>query len=756
LRERVGVARGKDLLQAGQWKLRLRGIERLAANGTDDAVELIADALQPGSAVRTDARTRLAAVRALAPHARQDEVRQALQRVLNGVRAGAPESELDVLARTTAALVLAKAGAEAPRAAKEQEKSADEDDPEEEGLEADDDDDDDESERKSRRADDDDDDDDDDAKKKRKRKRKPERPRDKVVTPLVAAVIGRGRTGELARAALLAYPPDSLRSFLRGKKKLSVAVIELLGDLGDVRAIGTLRRQMRRKGDRAKVAAVVALAKLGDGNAARHARVWLGLSSPRPNMRVAATEALTLLDTRDAPAAIAKLLAAAVTRNHGLRLAQRSLSPSLVPTLAAVVDAPVSVREKAVATAIIARIGGARAVPALLKLLSNPQLATSAAFGLASARPVAASHALQRALSSAGAGAPRRLVLRACLVRWLKLGQEVEGLAAALRAALGSKDPADRAVAAFGLAVLGRETVPALLSSAEAEVRYAAARAALALGPKAIAALTPALVKGGAGEQPNRDTVAAGLAMLVAPAAVSTTRLAQWAERGDSLSALAAYRLAARDSRSFRGRLKRLFEGSDATIRLHVAMGLALSPEPDAVSLLTDAYRFEVDNMVRRVIVRSLSVRSERLRLATLRLASELDPDPWARAMARSALAGRQHKLVLPPNGKEVAWISLRANAAEQRSRIDMREGQLFRVDGLSLPVISDPDGVLLVAGLNELGKVSFRVSRPRPAPVAPPTAPTSPKAEPAPTAPSSAPTTPPSAASTSSATPPG
>jgi len=656
LRERLGVPRATELLVAPSLEDRARGIERLGADGSEEALEALVEAMAPGSAVRANPKTLLLAVRAAAPHAAEDEVRSVLVSVLSSVRAGSPETALDALVRMTAALALAKAGTK------------------------------------------------------------------ETLTPLVTAVISGGRMGDMARQALLAYPPASLETLIHGfKKGLSPNVVELLGDLGDPRAIGVLRYQLKHKSFDLRAAAAVALAKLGDETAAIKARKWLegnkGLS-----MRQAAVEALMVLDAQDAPAAIAKLLGDAKTRAHGLGLAERALSPALVPTLVAVVEAPVTQAEKARAASIIGQIGGARSVAALKQLLAAPELATTAAFGLAVASGGEARALLERALVSSKPGPARRLVLRAGLVRFVRLGERLAGLGDALAAALAAKDPADRAVGSFGLALLGERTVASLMASQHPEIRHAAARAALVLGPSAMAALDDALaagaatadaapLSGGTGDEPTDEAVVASLALLVGAPRVSTTRLARWAELGGPLAPMAAYRLAVRDSKLARSRLRRLLAGTDPVVRLHALLGLAASPEKDAVSLLTGAYRFEADPQVRRAILRALSVRSEKHREATLALARDLDPDGTARALGRAALAGRQFRLELPPNGRQVAWVALRANSEQQKNRVVSRLAQIQRADGLTLPLAAAPDGVLIVPGLSDLGSLSVRLA---------------------------------------------
>jgi hypothetical protein len=652
LRERIGVRRGTELLVAPTWEERVRGIERLATDGSDEAVEALVDAMADGSPVFANLKTRLAGVRALAPHADDSEVRAALVRSLSGNASGSgrnddggPDDPLDALVRATAAMALARADTR-------------------EGA-----------------------------------------------TALLSKMLEGGASGEAARAALLAHPPASLVPLVRGfKKRISAPTVELLGDLGDPRAIGVLRRVLKTSKGAVREAAVVSLAELGDSTAAATARAWLGAAKPTRSQRLAATEALVALDAPDAPRAIAALLTRAATRSLAFELAERSLSPALVPTLAAVVKAPLGQSERLRATAILGRIGNPEAARVLLGLLAVPELATAAAFGLAWSRSDLARLGLARALAAAAPGAAHRLVLRAALVRYLALDERVAGLSAALEAALASDDAADRAVGAFGLAITRARSLRSLLADGRPELVHAAARAALALDAAALAALTDKL-QASLGASDDVTAVAMGLALLLDAQAVPTSALAARAEAGGPLAPLAAMRLAARDSQLYRGRLVRLLEGTDPLVRLHVALGLAASPEKDAVSLLVAAYRFEPDADVRRAILRALSQRSEGRRQPTLEVARDLDPDAAVRGLARSALAGRRLEPRPPPEGRQVMWIALRANSEAEKGSVASRLAVLVRADGLALPVVTDPDGALLVPGLDGSGRVSLRLA---------------------------------------------
>ena len=224
------------------------------------------------------------------------------------------------------------------------------------------------------------------------------------------------------------------------------------------------------------------------------------------------------------------------------------------------------------------------------------------------------------------------------------------------------------------------------------------------------------------GERPDAITIAAGAALLAQPdgAGLPTLLLASWAEGGGPLAPLAARALPSRDDEALRGRIKRLLEGSDPVVRAHVALGLALDPEPSAVSLLTDAYRFEEDARVRRAIVRALSKRTEVQRRAALTLARDLDPDDSVRGLARAALEGRDLDPTLSSTRgveprRSVAWVTVRSNDAPRDGSDGSdapRALRLVRSDGLAVPMLADPDGILLAPGL-PAGPMSLDLDRP-------------------------------------------
>ncbi|WP_437686801.1 HEAT repeat domain-containing protein [Sorangium sp. So ce176] len=662
LRGSLGVPVAERLLASSDPEARLRGIERLGAIGTEEAVSALLAALEQGAPGARDPRARLAAVRALAPHAARDSVRQLLSRELSegGAPARSAASPLGELLRGTAALALARSG--------------------------------------DRRA----------------------------LGALVNAIVQGGAAGEAAARALRAYPPASLQLLLGSRKRLEPALVAFLGELGDLRAIGALR-PMLEGGDRAaQVAAARALARLGDEAALARARAWL--RSPEPGLLEATAEILVHLGAPEAPDAVAALLGSERARLEGLRLAELAPSERLAPALARALPLlPEDARPRVVAA--IGRAGSAEAARQLRGLLERPELATAAAFALATTPGAEARAAVAEMIEGARAAKDadlRRLGLRAGVVRGLVLGDAPEALEGRLLAALAApRGSSDRAVGVFGAVALGLrdagEVVGACSPAAcDRAAVHAAARGALARGERALAALAPLFAglaaPGGGGAAagsddaaPDAAAISAGVALLAAPrgGAVATSRLAALAEAGGPLAPLAARALAARDDEVVRGRLKRLLEGSDPVVRAHVALGLGSDPMPDSVSLLARAYRFEDDPAVRRAIVRGLSRRAEVQRTRALLTARDLDPDEGVRALARAALSGAPRSPTSgaldaprPALATGVVWVAIVPNDRSAAASASSRPARLVRPDGVAVPVVADPDGVLLVPGV--------------------------------------------------------
>ncbi|MFO0592491.1 MAG: HEAT repeat domain-containing protein [Polyangiaceae bacterium] len=695
IREFFGVPIARRLLWSDDAEDRIRGIERLGSLGTDDAIDALVSVLESGGTASTDTKARLVAVRVLAAHTDKEPVRQVLVRELStavGPEARGTVSPLQSLLRKTAALALARAGTK------------------------------------------------------------------KTTEPLLQAVERGGLAGDAASMALRAYPPASLESFFDEKKKLPPSQIAFLGDLGDLRAIEKLRpliadadKDKEKDKDKDKesdvrLAAVVALAKLGDETALATVRPWLKRGDPR--LLKAATEVLVYLGAPETGAAISALLASDVTRDAGLTLALRSPSRALAEPLSKALE-KLGADDKPRAIAALGRVGGPDAVKYLALEVEKtfgggddtkkddakkdaksskkeakdakdsapkdgskvPELALGALFALATMPGDDAKGAIDKLLADPRAAkddAFSHAVVRAGIVRFVVRGEAPAALASRLEKWATSKDDTSRAIAALGQVATGAKSAADVIASCtekkcDEPVLRAAARGALARGGDALAPFMDLLEKpwarGSDLAKPSRMAVAAAVGLLANPGGrgVPTSTLAAWAEGGGPLSPLAARALPTRDDDVTRGRIKRLLEGSDPVVRAHVALGLGKDPEKDAVTLLVNAYRFEDDAQVRSAIVRALSERKEPQRVATLETARALDPDDGVRALARAALTGRA---LTPTNavGQAAAWIAIEDNDAGGKPTA--RSGRVVRSDGVAVPFVADPDGVLLVPGL--------------------------------------------------------
>jgi cellulose synthase operon protein C len=109
LKNELGLDGARRLLLSDDRAQRLRAFEKLSVIHSEAALELLGKALDAGGAAR-DGHERLAAVRALAPHARLPIARAALVRALAAPASLERADPLLALARQTAALALGRSG----------------------------------------------------------------------------------------------------------------------------------------------------------------------------------------------------------------------------------------------------------------------------------------------------------------------------------------------------------------------------------------------------------------------------------------------------------------------------------------------------------------------------------------------------------------------------------------------------------------------------------------------------------------------
>jgi hypothetical protein len=191
--------------------------------------------------------------------------------------------------------------------------------------------------------------------------------------------------------------------------------------------------------------------------------------------------------------------------------------------------------------------------------------------------------------------------------------------------------------------------------------------------------------------------LAVGLADARAADLAPTPLLLELAHGAGPASLLAASALAARKDADLQPLVRELLTSGDPWLRAHALLGLSRARAADALGLIENAYRFEPDPTVRHAAVVALSRRPESVKLRTLALAAELDASRTVREAARLALSG----LALGDGvgGPETLWLELSKNpglSAQARPAVQVRAGS-----GLALPAVADPDGVIVLSGMD-------------------------------------------------------
>jgi cellulose synthase operon protein C len=513
---------------------------------------------------------------------------------------------------------------------------------------------------------------------------------------LVGLVRQGGAPGVAAGRALAAYPPERLESVLGARAPVSMAVVDLIEQLGDLRGLELLRRAVRGGEPATRARALEVMAALGDGEAGLIARQWA--TADDPIARLAAARALVRSSPAEGRALLASLLADGKTRDEALDVALAAPGPELAPALIPLATRSAAPDARSKAITALGRGGGAGAADALASLLGQADVAHEAGLSLALSPGGEARAAIAAALRDP---ARRVAALRAGAARAAALRDAPPGLADAAEEAFRAGG-AGRGAAAFAWVVTRarRAADPALLR--EDDLVPSVARASLALGntsPDGPTSLLDALAALPAlpavqGEARRRDAL--GVALVARPdgGAIPTATLLAWVEGGGAIAPLAARALAARDEEGTRARLVALASSGDPQLRAHVALGLGRSPEPDAAGRLASAYTFEPDPLVRRAVLRALGRRTEPVRRLTLEQAASFDPDAGARAIARAGLQGRIVADVA--RGEMVGWAQIsgpEALAGQASFRWE-------RPEGLVVPVVPDADGALMVPGL--------------------------------------------------------
>lgn len=518
---------------------------------------------------------------------------------------------------------------------------------------------------------------------------------DESVAALAATLARGGPPAEAAARALIAHPPRTITAFGGPSAPMSPRAAEVLGDLGDARAIPALRRALEAPADAPDgaapppaliAAATLALAKLGDARALSSARK-LASSSDDATRRIGIS-ALVLAHAPEASSSIADALGDDARRSDALEWAARAPTPALAPRLAEIARAGGEPGGRAIA--VLGRIGDDASVATLAALVGDAERGDGATFALALVRGRAARDAISVALASTHP-ATRRRALRAATLRAFALDDEPGRTGTAIASLASSSDASDRAVAAVAALVTARADAGALVASDDAAVVRAVARAAPALGHDALAACGARLATGL--DPTTRAALGVALVDLEIAARFSTPTLRAWVDEGGALAPLAARALAARDDDGDRARIDAWLGGPDLVVRAHVALGLGASARATASARIAAAFDVETYPHVRRAFARALASRDEPpARRARERIAL-LEPDAATRRLAAAATAKEG-----PGRGAAPAWLRIARDDAGADASVVV--GRLVRADALALPLVADPDGVALVLAL--------------------------------------------------------
>lgn len=511
--------------------------------------------------------------------------------------------------------------------------------------------------------------------------------------PAALSALGRalrkpGHAAELAKQALIEYPPQDLSPMLHAPGAPTRELCEALGALGDQRAESFLRDIVRRGAPDARAAAALALLRLGSSEVIELSRHWLR-SERQPVLLAAAAEILCRAGHADATSALSQLAERDATRDLALKLLLQTDGRVTAP---AVFDAGTAAEHASGLFEVFAR-GPRWGTSRLEAALQQPETAGLALYALSRVAGAAPRERLEKALAQP---ALRSLSLRALALRHVRLGDDSAPTAALAAQLLGSQQPQERAAAALARALIIPGALPALLASSDPIVVRAVAR--LALQGESARAAAMRLVR-------ERDPVlrtALGVALVDPGAAelVPTPILLELTHDAGPASLLAAAALSSRKDAELLPLIRELLGSADPWLRAHTLLGLSRAREADVLGLIEGAYRFEADESVRHAAIVALSRRPEPVKLRTLRLAAELDGSRAVRQAARLALSG--HALGDGSLGLDSIWLELLRTPRLEASALPAAQVRVGY--GLALPLVADPDGVVAVAGVDPAG----------------------------------------------------
>lgn len=651
VRAHVGTDYAARLLRSTDPDERIRGIQRAAAIGTPETVALLVQATESSPAVRSDSRALIELARGLARFADQERARAALLLIVNTGNPGIA-GRLPQPGRSAADSLSLEEGDPVMRnelarqiAAIALARSATE----------------------------------------------------RALEQLYGVARGGGSGQAAAMLALALSPPRDPGFYGTAGTTMPTAVLRMLGQLGDLRALEILHAATRTSDVAVRGAALVSLAELGDERAIALARAAIAESDAR--LRAAAGEAFVLLSAPERFKAVAALVSDEATAAIGIRLAERVHGAEITKLLAArAVDHP----DKELREAAIRALGrspdpGAATALAVPAIMAEPTFGYFAALALARSP---APNATQVVTALATVKATAALGVRAYVVRALVRGDRSAACDTLLSRLAASTDGRERALGTFGRVALGEASLESALADADPRVRRAAAMGSLARPSSSTArALLGRLTA--ERDEPTRQVLAAGLLAGDAGGLLTTTWLVDRAESGGADAAPSAHALARRADEPIERKVGQLLASKDPVLRAHAARGLAFAPLADASGRLASAYAYETDVSVRRAIVAALAARTKDAtapaRKSTLETAAQLDPDGPTRQIARGALNGTPAPFA-DPIATEVAWLRITLDGGAPPGSVYV--GSVVRSDGVAVPMAFDDDGFALVPGL--------------------------------------------------------
>jgi HEAT repeat protein len=516
-----------------------------------------------------------------------------------------------------------------------------------------------------------------------------------AVEALIALARSAGPGQAPALDGLAIHPPAP--ALLGGVVLTTAATVALAVAVGDLRALDAIEAAMNASDPALRAAALVALGVAGDSRILGAARTALHDRDPR--VRLAAGDALARLGAPDAAQAVEGLIGDDATALDALRLAQLVEGEGVTKATAARAAASANANIRSAALAALGRQTSPLAIGALAAFVAEPTMQGDAACAMARSPSSVAMAALET--MGDGTAPMRRLAARTYFMRRLMRQERSIRLDDLLVTLSASDNARDRAVGVQALVALGERLVARALQDVDPRVRRAAAMGAVARrDAEGHAALLARMVV--ETDEVTRQVLALGLEDGDANRVVPTMELSDRARAGGPDAPFASLAIAQRADELRSAEVDALLQSRDPVLRAHVARGLATSVARNAAGRLARAYAKEGDVEVRRAIISALSARtgedaSAPERRDTLELAARFDPDRLTRWTASLALSGttqvRRRPLV-----QEVVW--LRLIPAQGATLPQDMTASLVQSDGLALPIAFDEDGYALVPGV--------------------------------------------------------